>query len=350
MNREYEALQRAVAADPFNELLRCELMLIKARIDGSRILLKPLRDHGIWSKTPPLIQDMAILEVERRMSEIIELDRIGFWETKYLKARGCQNCRCRSGYWNAKIVSHRCCNCHFPFEVKRCKNGFRLATFIHRETGLELQLIPGQVPSWPFKKRRESFDEPYELSQLPKITVKPFLLGRWPVVEADDKENGSFRPLTGLDYEDSCDWLKAYGLRLPSREEWLYGAAGTIYDERTPWAFHSGIEPQSYRWDMSLFEESSTRKIDANSKPHLHESSEHDAMKAWNPFGLVDMFGNNWEWLPDAMPQRDSKDWQLIAGGSYKSWVRNLEFPFRASPPELKGDAHGFRAACSIPS
>lgn len=349
MNREYEALQRAVAADPFNVGLRRSLILINARINGSRILLKPLSNHQIWTKSPRLIQDLAILEVERRLSDIVSLDRVETWRSNYLKEKSCINCSCRSGYWNARSESHHCYRCHGPFEVQDCQKSFRLATFIHRETGLELQLIPGQTPGWPFKKLRLTFADPYDESQVPKLSVKPFLLGRWPVVEADDRAEGSFKPLVALNYQDCCEWLKTYQLRLPSQEEWVYGAAGTVYGERVPWAFHSAIEPQSYSWDMSLFEEGPTTKVHANSKPHLHEASEHDAMNAWNPFGLVDMFGNAWEWLPEVRLQRDFKNWQLIAGGSYKSLERSLANPFRASPPELKSEVHGFRAACSIP-
>lgn len=350
MNRDIEALQRALAADPCHTVQQCRLRLAQSRIDGPDLLLNPLTDHQRWAQTPRLLQDLAIFEVERRLSHILSLSRIDHWTSHYCVQEKCQHCSARWGYWSEKTKQHHCGHCQERIAVHERSTSYRLATFIHKESGLELQLIPGQ--------KQRKFTEKYKGQSLSKKRVmeltgrslKPFLIGRWPVVEADDSPDASFKPKVDVNYEDAQKWLKSRQLRLPNKEEWLYAAAAGFYKADRPWTFHSDLEPISHSWNLTLFEERQGRLLNPNLKPTLHECSEHDDQKLWNPFGLVDMFGNVWEWLSDTRIQRDQKDWPLIAGGSYKNLEYNLSNPFSAAPPELQSNAHGFRPACSIPT
>jgi len=134
------------------------------------------------------------------------------------------------------------------------------------------------------------------------------------------------------------------GYRLPTEAEWEYFArAGT----RGDYSFDGGEEELgTYAWFGEAF----------SGYPHPV------GKKQPNPWGLVDIHGNVWEWCwdwfgsysnkPSNMPKGpDSGEGRVLRGGSFSPSARNLRSANRRrSRPSYRDRYYGFRCVRSSPS
>lgn len=189
--------------------------------------------------------------------------------------------------------------------------------FLHRESQLVFQLIPGGS--------REVYDG--FISEDPKTRrVEPFLLGRYPVTnsvwdrERDRGGEDGDRPKVNIHPREIMAWLEAGppGFRLPCENEWEHGTwAGT--DKRFFW----GTDP-----DPSLY------WYDKNGGEFLHSVYEHEA--APNALGLVDTLGHVWELCAEGHG----------SGGCL--WSHGYSFDLQLDPPLKALPNLGFRLAYSL--
>lgn len=252
--------------------------------------------------------------------------------------------------------------------------GHRLATFVHKPTGIELQLLPGDryqmgtvdpereglyvKRQWPDQQYVDVVTQ--EIPAHPCV-IEPFLLARleltqkqWDLYKISDKrtQRGDELPIDGTTWEGAKAWLKKAGgkLRLPSEAEWEYACrAGT----RTRYYWGEVLQ-YKYLW------------IYRNSRLRPRTGTLHDKPGLWNAFGLVDMSGNVAEWCEDPFtsnykdgpnswrPKSINKDsvfsLMVVRGGNVKmkplfsrSAARDYE------KPNLPQPYVGFRVARSLP-
>lgn len=200
-------------------------------------------------------------------------------------------------------------------------------------------------------------DEEDEYAYPPhRVTVEPFALMRREVTYA---EFDQFATAQGLAFPDDdgfvrgdravvfvtwdeavafCEWI---GARLPTEAEW-------------EWAARSGDLAQRY---------AGTDSLDTLAPFAWFEEDEGlfgttPARRRPNPFGLVDMSGNAFEWIgafyerypePSTEPawfDFESRPLRMIRGGSYRSPERQLLTYVRASTlADVRSDHIGFRCA-----
>lgn len=221
----------------------------------------------------------------------------------------------------------------------------RIATFQHVKSGLLLNLIPGGT----FTMGESKKDRP-----APRVTVKPFLIGRFEVRQSCwDKIGGtderSFKgpdlPIASVSWEDVQAWLKKAGdgLRLPSESEWEYACrSGTMTDY-----YWGNNWNKSHCWYF--------RTCHINNEPK--KVTDHFDTESWNAFGLVDMSGNVSEWClgsPGKTFEYDTQNTVPLTfdhskrmnrgGGWYAQRGRDLYTTTRhSSKTTTRSDTLGFR-------
>ena len=278
-------------------------------IEKLNLDLGPLRDIEKWNKAGTAAQDEVIQNVAKALA-----NHYAFVHTKSYSGGGV-SCR--------------------------------IATFRHKLSGLELNLIPGGT----FRMgsgRGDSDEKPVH-----SVTAEPILIGRtevmqaaWDKIRGEDnrKWKGANLPIENVSWNDAGAWLNKAGggLRLPSEAEWEFACrAGTT----TKWSF--GDEESklgTYAW----FDDNSGKKT------HLV------GQKSANAFGLHDMHGNVWEWCLDhwhssyeAAPT-DGTAWmtggdaskRVNRGGSFAVSATLARSAFRYGySTEFRYDILGFRVA-----
>ncbi|MDF1666985.1 MAG: bifunctional serine/threonine-protein kinase/formylglycine-generating enzyme family protein [Planctomycetota bacterium] len=252
--------------------------IIATRHSLKWICARRLESHGNWNSTPWMLQDLIIDDVGRRLGKDYKWQRTNLYKN--------------------------------PGEKKP---RFRIATFKHLKTGIELQLIPGGrfvMGTLDHKKELYVYTEETKhwtraefsdnlIQELPvhACKVSPLLVGRletqqrhWDMMpefpDKRSKQNPAL-PIDGVKWPIVKRWLKEAGggLRLLSESEWEYAArAGT----KTRFYWGDNID-QKYFWSM------------LNSHNKLQESRLMDNEDHWNAFGLVDMIGNVLEFCEDPM-------------------------------------------------
>ena len=316
-----DKLQRIVRSDPANKRAQLALVLARSRIEGSDVYLEPLRNRDLWIAAPYSVQDLAIKEVQKRLSTDFEWVETKVWECTNKPLVACPKCDGDGSIEECLLPDHylyrptevvacpRCCG--KGVVIKETVIAHRLATFRHKGTGIEMNLLPGV----------EEF-------------MSPFLMARWPVTiyqwnHSSESGPDEYRrsghgdlPLTGYDLGPCNEWAKRHGLRLPSDFEWLFACRA--------WAstnFYWGDEiDDSYCWHQ----ENSGNPVDpdcpeceghgmlwpsaeaveglsvsdepricssCNGPPCINSPRVHDEQDRWNSFGLVDMVGNVWEYV-----------------------------------------------------
>jgi len=227
--------------------------------------------------------------------------------------------------------------------------------------GLEMVVIPGGTFLMGSSERKPLSSElPIHL-----VTVKPFLLSRYPITKEQWKEiakqprahqelklrpsirgNSSY-PVTEVSWHEAgefCDRLTqitGFQYRLPTEAVWEYACrAGTI----TPFHFGATITPDLANYNVE-------NMIQVGSFPFA------------NAFGISDMHGNIWEWCQDhwhdnyneapttTIAWLDSDDTQnrLLRGGSWRNeggLCRSTSRMFDNS--SSKSNNIGFRIARSL--
>jgi formylglycine-generating enzyme required for sulfatase activity len=317
IDHRLEELKRRLAADPKNSQLQCELLNARARVEGAAVYLEALDDRLIWNECPELVQDLAIGEVATRLGAAYE------WQESQLYSCGGQ--------------SHR------------------TATFEHTKTGILLNLIPGSEFIMGDDSSEYENERPAH-----KVTIKPMLIGRFPVTQTQWQKipennpsefKGLDNPVEQVSWEDCQNWLKnaGDGLRLPSESEWEYACRGTGHPAGTQTQYFWGAEmDDSYCW------------YGKNSRDKTHAVTEH--MNKANAFGLVDMSGNVWEWCQDnwvdsynngsrdSQPRSSNSSNRVVRGGG---WVNDAGYCRSAirldDTPGGRYDNLGFRVSRTLP-
>lgn len=212
-----------------------------------------------------------------------------------------------------------------------------------------------EIPGGTFVMGADSTVDEYAHPPHP-VAVAPFALMQREVTYAefdrfaeahdlalpDDEELGrGKRAVVHVTWDEAvafCDWIDA---RLPTEPEW-------------EWAARSGNAAQRY---------AGTDSLDALAPYAWFEEEEGllgttPARRRPNPFGLLDMTGNAYEWIgafyevyPDpgtdpAWFDAGSRPLRMIRGGSYRSPERQLQTFVRASTlHDVRSDHIGFRCA-----
>ncbi len=367
MDRELRELERAGGL---------EYRLARARIEGPGVLLEPLADRERWNATPEPIQDLALAEVDRRL-EGFEMVGVRKW-----------GCDCSISPTQEQLESINDLSFHIresglvripefvdnqvfgagsrlgveydslDFKEHRMSDGstrwlrdarisHRLATFRHRATGMDLQLIPGVACAEcddAARRQGRSAQQRMKAEHRCSNAIAPLLIGRWPVTYSEwwrglsDPEGmggNADLPRIGIEHARAERWCRVTRLRLPTAAEWDHA-----YRAGTTTSFYWGDEfDPSHCWYSGnsgvTCEDSLCIAQDCVLRPH--PPREHDEAGKRNAFSLVDMIGNVWEWLADGQ----------VAGGAYNSPAIDHIRPMDASlalPQEI-----GFRAAASIP-
>ncbi|MDF1667736.1 MAG: formylglycine-generating enzyme family protein, partial [Planctomycetota bacterium] len=231
----------------------------------------------VWQQSSEHHQDQAIEEVGRRLGAGFK-----FFRTRRYECAG---------------ISHR------------------IATFRHRKSRMELQLIPGG--------RETMGEDGADFRSLPayEALVSPILVGRYPIRQGEwDKIGGEDArqfhekqaPIDSVSWDDVSAWIDkaGAGLRLPTEEEWEFAARAGSQNSR-----YWGQElDEAYCWYRDNCE-----------RP---QSVIRHARRG-NAFGLVDVLGNVWEWCLNPF-EADSIRYPL-RGACWFNYDRYVQVAYRFS-------------------
>lgn len=326
-----DKLMRRSAADPDNHALLLNVVHSMARNKRSSELVNPLLDREAWNNAGAHAQNLAGIDVHRRLG--MDWDFRGFETWSCENRHACDRCEGSGGVPRSGMNNQgfKCQQCDGE-GVETRTISHRLATFTHAPSGIEFNLLPG------FTHREDSV----------VYRNEPFLIARGPVTErqyskhergiiasviGDEVLENPNLPKTGVRFEDVKEWLEWWleydesnVFSLPTAAQCQYACRagsttrfywGDEFDPSHVWfAGNSGLHSQY---------------CSKAGKPHSrllsccpgeygpHASAEHDKGGRWNSFGLVDCIGNVWEWLDDGSTLGESF-------GSAENSIRNLNW------------------------
>ncbi|MDB9438369.1 formylglycine-generating enzyme family protein [Dolichospermum lemmermannii CS-548] len=240
---------------------------------------------------------------------------------------------------------------------------------------LEMVAIPGgsfMMGSPKNEPERRETESPQH-----QVTVPPFLLGKYPVTQAQwqavaalppvnqelkpnpSRFEGANRPVERVSWHDAVEFCNRLSnhtqrpYRLPSEAEWEYACrAGTT----TPFHFGETITTDLANYNGNYIYGDGVKGI------RKGETTEVGSFKIANEFGLYDMHGNVWEWCQDDWHNNyedaptDGSAWisnkakinKLLRGGS---WYHNpglCRSAYRSfNYLDSSDDVIGFRVVCS---
>jgi formylglycine-generating enzyme required for sulfatase activity len=185
-------------------------------------------------------------------------------------------------------------------------------------------------PDYPVPYSNEERAHPYNWDSQARI---------YPAEKAD-------HPVVLVSWEDAmayCHWLTGVTGRsycLPTEEEWEKAARGNFPEvRRYPW----GDE-----WQPGLC---NTRELRRDSTTSVREFER----AYWNPFGVVDMAGNVWEWTvswyepyPGSFYKSEhcGQIYRVVRGGSWENSCQRARISCRARyEPNVRRPYLGFRIA-----
>jgi formylglycine-generating enzyme required for sulfatase activity len=245
------------------------------------------------------------------------------------------------------------------------------------DDGIQLEMVA--IPGGSFMMGSPKNEPGRRETESPQhqVTVPPFLLGKYPVTQAQwqavaalpqvnqelkpnpSRFKGANRPVERVSWHDAvefCNRLSNHtqrSYRLPSEAEWEYACrAGTT----TP--FHFG---ETITTDLANYNGNYTYG-DGVEGIRKGETTEVGSFKIANEFGLYDMHGNVWEWCQDDWHNNyedaptDGSAWisnkakinKLLRGGS---WYHNpglCRSAYRSfNYLDSSDDVIGFRVVCS---
>ena len=239
---------------------------------------------------------------------------------------------------------------------------------------LEMVAIPGGTFMMGSPKnepgRRETESPQHQ------VTVPPFLLGKYPVTQAQwqvvatlpqvnqelkpnpSRFEGANRPVERVSWHDAVEFCNRLSnhtqrpYRLPSEAEWEYACrAGTT----TPFHFGETITTDLANYNGNYTYGDGVKGI------RKGKTTEVGSFKIANEFGLYDMHGNVWEWCQDdwhgnyTNAPSNSNAWTSRSGNLKLlrgcSWYSNPEYcrsAFRYDTYLVSNDYYiGFRVVCS---
>lgn len=146
------------------------------------------------------------------------------------------------------------------------------------------------------------------------------------------------RPVINVSWDDAkayAAWfsrVSGHACRLPTEAEWQRGAAAGA--------------ATAYWWGDDHGQGMANCR-DCNPNP-IYGSMPAGSFPA-NPFGLVDMNGNVWEWVEDCWQENQNKcSMRVIKGGSWYYYSPNATVRARARSEASQGSYNiGFRVACT---
>ena len=256
--------------------------------------------------------------------------------------------------------------------------------------GLDLHQIPEKTFGWE------------DTCPSQKVWLPPFFIDKYPVTnreydefvdsikseghtfchpfEPEDKEHQRNtywderfkpdQPITGIDWYDAFAFARWKGKELPSEFQWEKAARGS---DGLIWPWGDTFIGENVNWSGSWLEKDPktleewrlgiTQFSDDYPKEPLKEAMNYE--KVPNPYGVVGMIGNHWEWTKSDLSTKrvfhpifhDKQDKDLnrhsfavLKGGSFFS-VPGLMYPsFRGKDiPFCRHNEMGFRCVKSIP-
>ena len=235
---------------------------------------------------------------------------------------------------------------------------------------MDLIGIPGgefSMGSPPEELERGSEESPQH-----SVTIRPFLLSKYPVTQAQwqaviknnpsrftKNKHSSHQPVERVSWFDCIEFCEILSVmvdrqfRLPTEAEWEYACRA-----RTTTPFHFGetitTELANYNGEYSY----GTGTVGE----YRHQTTKVGSFSA-NAFGLYDMHGNVAEWCADtwhddyqsaptdggSWSSSRAKDARVLRGGSWLHLPGSCRCAHRLrSSPDSKSDAFGFRIASSV--
>ena len=253
------------------------------------------------------------------------------------------------------------------------------------ENGIHLELVA--IPGGTFQMGSPDTEEGREGTESPqhRVTVPSFLMGKYPITQAQwkavaafpkadrdlnpDPSNfkGSNRPVEQVSWNDAMEFCArlskktGHNYRLPSEAEWEYACrAGTA----TPFHFGETITTDLANYRGTDWEYQGTTypgSYGVGLKGEYREKTTEVGSFPPNGFGLYDMHGNVWEWCLDHWHEnyegapRDGSAW-VTGGDSDKRLLRGGSWPFdpwncrsalrNRLNPGLRYYYFGFRVVC----
>ncbi|MCG6136592.1 MAG: bifunctional serine/threonine-protein kinase/formylglycine-generating enzyme family protein [Nostoc sp. LLA-1] len=231
-------------------------------------------------------------------------------------------------------------------EVNRDRlNAKFFAEALNQLITLEMVSIPGDT----FMMGSPEFEGDADERPQHKVTLKPFLMGKFPITQAQwkvvaalpkvkqalnpypSKFKGLNRPVENVSWYEAVEFCARLSektgreYRLPSEAEWEYACrAGTTT------SFHFGETITSDLVNCS----SDTNSGEAKSK-FRKETTDVGSFQVANAFGLYDMHGLVWEWCADAWHNNyhdapaDGTAWE-VEGDVYRRVLRGGSWNFSA--------------------
>ena len=148
-------------------------------------------------------------------------------------------------------------------------------------------------------------------------------------------------PVVQVSARDAGSFCAAYGLRLPTEEEWEFAARGTD-GRRYPWGNElpaaRGLRPANFGTVPCCAPD------DADG--YLLFAPVGSYPGGASPFGALDMAGNVWEWTASRFPGRP--DEVVLRGGGWGNNPYCLRASYRhGNPPHIGLNMVGFRCAAA---
>ncbi|WP_416674625.1 SUMF1/EgtB/PvdO family nonheme iron enzyme [Egbenema bharatensis] len=258
------------------------------------------------------------------------------------------------------------------------------AEYWAEELGNGVQLEMVSIPGGSFQMGSPDGEGVDDERPQHSVTVKPFLMGKYAVTQAQWKTVASFpkverdlepdpahfqgdnRPVECVSWEDAIEFCTRLSqktgreYRLPSEAEWEYACrAGTT----TPFHFGETITTDlaNYRrffWDYKRKTYPGSYGVDP--KGEFREQTTEVGNFPPNAFGLYDMHGNIWEWCLEHWHKNysgapiDGSAWidedlslRLLRGGSWNDHLWNCRSAERGRRyPNRRLNSCGFRVVC----
>jgi len=272
--------------------------------------------------------------------------------------------------------------------IKTSRQGQQFVEQIREDLNLEMVYIPrGEFVMGASKKEENSLDRerPQHL-----VTVQSFLMGRYPITQAQyeaimgtnpssfkDKPDSDRRPVEQVSWDNANEFCKRLSDRtgreylLPSEAQWEY-ACRAMTSPPAPLPEGEGSKRSEIIYPPFHFGETISTKV-ANYNGLIYglgengenrgETTPVDHFGVANEFGLCDMHGNVWEWCLDTWHENYdkaptdgsarielNKTSYFLRGGSWINYPQHCRSAYRFNyGRDIQLDNIGFRVLSHAP-